>query len=278
MSLRPASRCCCRLSLLRGVQLIALYAILVGSWSILTLLTGDVTDGGDSTSPEPLQSVAFLETAFHTVAFFIGLKSLKGVAFRDPWRLRILLIYFISEVIVQGVAFTVRWMEVCSDWRGLHLLHRLMTVLPCPWRRVVLASIFVAESGLSLYLAYMVWSLIVRIEFGDIGAFRLRFAAAELADRGATISDPWLFLSEVGAAAAAGGGGTLPIIGAGLMAGGLTGGGVAGGGGAEGSRGTGVPPPFSGQPRRLELAPETEAPEAPPPPPEPFRGRAQRLD
>mmetsp|Transcript_88428 Transcript_88428/g.247346 ORF Transcript_88428/g.247346 Transcript_88428/m.247346 type:complete len:224 (+) Transcript_88428:105-776(+) len=179
MRIRPARFCCCTCSLLKGVQLIASYTVLVGILSILTLLRKDGT--GKAVASEPLRAAALSETAFHTIAFFVGLRALKAVVCCDARRLRTLLFYQVFDLGVAVFVFVVRWVEVCAEWGGLPHPYGLLARLPCGTRRLALVAVFAAGEVLGIHFAYVVWSLVLRIEAGELGPARDR-PGAELAD------------------------------------------------------------------------------------------------
>jgi len=252
MAPRPAENCCGFCPLPQGVQIIASYIVVVGMFSFLSLFMHSPSKAGQ---PESLAIVQGCQTVVHTFALFAGFKGLVGIMLNDPGRLRSLLRYQVAELTMSCIAFVCKEVEACTELRRLQRLRRPPAGAPhmsCGIARLRLLVEFTIISSLLSYFAFIVWSLIARMEAGELGPrppFLDLDGEHELADR-AGLADPWLS------------GGMVPLAG------------LAGGGGvaaAAGADGAGAPRPFSGAPRRLA---EQQAPEAC----EPFAGTPHRLE
>lgn len=249
----PAEHCCGACPLLQGVQIIASYTVVVGTFSLLSLLMKGPAD--KPIQSETFQAVEFLETAFHTLAFFAGLKGLLGVMFRDPRRLRVLFFYHVGELLVKGIAFIFREAEACEELRKLERLHRSTQKMDCQSARIAFLIEFIIHAMLFSYFAYVIWSLVTRLESGELGLGRTGLdLEQELADR-AVLADPWLFVGT---------GDTSTLLqNRPLLTTPLT--------GANGRQQGGAPRPFSGAPRNLNEGGGEPAAS------EPFQGTPHRL-
>lgn len=163
----PAEQCCCVCSLPQGVQAISWYSVIVGALSMLSLLMNGLVDSPVRSRLE--QAVGLLETLFHSLAFFAGLKGLLGVMFRDSKPLRTLLLYHASELVVRSVSFLFREADACSELRRLQILHRAPQDMTCETPRIAMLLTFVVHCATLLYFVYVVWSFIVRLQSGEFG-------------------------------------------------------------------------------------------------------------
>mmetsp|Transcript_40052 Transcript_40052/g.101737 ORF Transcript_40052/g.101737 Transcript_40052/m.101737 type:complete len:261 (+) Transcript_40052:105-887(+) len=260
MPLQPAENCCGACPLLQGVQIIASYTVVVGTFSLLSLLMKWPAD--KPVASESMQVVEFLETVYHTLAFFAGLKGLIGVMFRDSRRLRVLFLYHLGELIVKGIAVIVMEAEACEELRRLQRLHKTAENADCQKARIELFLEFCIHGALFSYFAYVIWSLVSRLESGELGRRGgLGDLDQELADRG-VLADPWLFMGSSDTQHA--------LLQRAPLTSTLTEGAGSRGGGR--SAGSGAPRPFSGAPRNLNERGEQPSPN------EPFQGTPHRLD
>mmetsp|Transcript_32409 Transcript_32409/g.69424 ORF Transcript_32409/g.69424 Transcript_32409/m.69424 type:complete len:264 (-) Transcript_32409:69-860(-) len=260
----PAETCCWTCPLLQGAQIISSYTVLVGAFSILSLL---LQGPDDEVTSETLQTVNLFDRGFHTLAFCAGMKGMIGVMFRDVRRLRVLLLYLVVEMAVKGVNVIFREVEACDELKRMEALeveraahsdnahhHHKLRFADCSWVRIALFGDFLFHTALFAYFAYILWSLIKRLEAGEFRMSVFADLEQELADR-AVLEEPWLWSgqqegqtdnqnqSRVGAARLAGPAG----------------------------RGRGLPRPFSGAPRNLSENEEQASLQ-------PFQGTAHRLD
>mmetsp|Transcript_54639 Transcript_54639/g.158696 ORF Transcript_54639/g.158696 Transcript_54639/m.158696 type:complete len:270 (-) Transcript_54639:99-908(-) len=264
----PAEQCCCSCDLPKGVQIISSYTVIVGTFSMLSLVMRGPADRPEESVTA--QAVDSLETVYHSLALFAGLKGLMGIMFLDPRRLRLLLTYHIVELLVKTIVLVFREAEACEELRRIQNLHhnsaRRMT---CENARLFLFLEYTFHTVLFTYFVYIIWSLIVRLEGGEFGPRRTAFDLdQELADR-AVLAEPWLFLGPADSQNSA-----L------LQRATITGGhvpnshasGAGGAGFGAGGRQGGAPRPFSGAPRNLnEQGAEASASE-------PFQGTPHRLE
>lgn len=260
MSPPPAEHCCCACPLLQGVQIIASYTVVVGTYNLLSLLMRGPAD--EPAQSESLQVVSFLETVYHTLAFFAGLKGLIGIMFRDSRRLRVLFLYNIGDLLVKSVTLIFREAEACDELRKRHSLHPTAVPMNCETARVLVMTEYVIHTALFAYFVYVIWSLITRLESGELGLRRGMDMDQELADR-AVLVDPWLFIGAGDASNSLMS--RAPLVPGAPQAG-------AGERGAAAGRGGGVPRPFSGAPRNLDERGQQPASS------EPFQGTAHRLE
>mmetsp|Transcript_9781 Transcript_9781/g.18920 ORF Transcript_9781/g.18920 Transcript_9781/m.18920 type:complete len:248 (-) Transcript_9781:131-874(-) len=244
---RPAEHCCGACPLLQGVQIVASYTVVVGMFSLLSLLMR----GPAAKHPGPPEMLLFVEwcqTFIHTVALFAGLKGLIGVMFRDPARLRTLLRYHIAELVVSSVGVVLKEVEACEELRKLRQIHKSPKI-DCTSARVLLMVEFAIHAFLFSYFAFVIWSLIARLEAGELGVRPpLLDPEHELADRSG-FSDVWPL------GRTAGDGNSLWMQRVPLS------------GGPSAAAG---PQPFSGAPRTLSDQQAVA--------PEPFHGTAHRLE
>mmetsp|Transcript_77346 Transcript_77346/g.195321 ORF Transcript_77346/g.195321 Transcript_77346/m.195321 type:complete len:217 (-) Transcript_77346:170-820(-) len=205
---------------------------------------------------ETVQAVEFLKDVFLTLAFFAGLKGLIGVMFRDPRRLRVLFFYHVGELFVKGIAFIFREAEACVELKKLQRLHSSAKKMDCQSARFFFLLEFSIHAVLFSYFAYVIWSLVTRLESGELGLRRTGLdLEQELADR-AVLADPWLFMGTGDASALLQ---NRPPLSTPLT-------------GANSRQQGGAPRPFSGAPRNLNERGGEPAPN------EPFQGTPHRLE
>eukprot|EP00440_Ansanella_granifera_P072651 gb/GFBE01078838.1/.p1 GENE.gb/GFBE01078838.1/~~gb/GFBE01078838.1/.p1 ORF type:complete len:253 (+),score=44.73 gb/GFBE01078838.1/:1-759(+) len=252
MAPQPAETCCLSCSLLQGVQVIASYTVVVGSFSMLSILVGGPKN--TETQSVALTTVDFLQTMVHTLALFAGFKGLIGVLLRDAHRLRVLLLYHVCELLMSCLALIVRLAKGCQQLEHLQKLHKTKLKLDCSSLQASLILEFAIHAALIAYFAFIIWSLATRLEAGELGQPSL-FGDQEMADRTGTLGDPWLFLQPPGSE-------TSSIL---FQQRAPLSGVRAGGAGSAG------PTPFSGAPRNLDDQQATSSPE-------PFSGTPYRLE
>lgn len=170
MTPSPAERCC-GWPLVQGVQAIAFFSILGGSLSLLSLV---VVGPPQSTKDRPFffVLVEFVQQVVHTLALFSGLKGMIGVCIKDPGRIRVLLAYYIVELVVGSVAFVCSMCEVCDLISRYNEKHQndpdnKSPPMDCATARNFLAVDFVLHTGIFLYFTYIIWSFLVRLVAGE---------------------------------------------------------------------------------------------------------------
>jgi len=134
----------------------------------------------------------------------------------------------------------------CQELEMLQKLHPQKEIqkMSCGTFQVHIFAMFLAQGAIMGYFAFIIWSLIVRIEAGEMGQPSL-LRDQELAERAGALGDPWLFVNAPGSD---------------MRPNEFRGHGPAG------------PTPFSGAPRNLEeqsTGPQTT---------EPFQGTPYRLE
>lgn len=171
------------------------YTVVVGGFSVLSLLTGRSREAAGESVLSAL--IDCVQTFVHSLALLAGLKGLVGIMYRDPRRLRTLLIYHIGEVAMRTVAVVFRVAEACDELKRLQRLHKMMKI-DCASARMALVAEYCIHATLFSYFIYIIWSLIVRLEAGELG--RPQLFDHELADRaGLTESfPPWFFMGHPG--------------------------------------------------------------------------------
>eukprot|EP00928_Gymnodinium_smaydae_P064625 TRINITY_DN47908_c0_g1_i1.p1 TRINITY_DN47908_c0_g1~~TRINITY_DN47908_c0_g1_i1.p1 ORF type:complete len:263 (+),score=47.36 TRINITY_DN47908_c0_g1_i1:43-789(+) len=245
--LQPAERCCGHRSLLQGVQLIASYTVVVGTFGVLSFLVGSTENEHQSETAAILQCLHIFMNSF---ALYAGLKGLIGVIIRDSQRLRVLMYYQMGDLVVSIITFVVKEITACEELKRLQQKHKGVKV-SCSSARVALGVEFCMHFLLFAYFLFIIWSLLTRLESGQADLL----AEHELAERGAALGlgDPWLFVGPPM--------GTEDASSALLR---------RSGSGNGNGRGAQVPQPFSG--------PAQSLPTEPPGMPEPFSGTAYRLE
>lgn len=186
----PAERCCGRRPLLQGVQIIASYTVVVGMLGVLAFLTRTSGDKEERTASQALILVELLQGVMNAFALYAGLKGLIGVLLRDAQRLRVLFIYHIGQLLNVCVTSGYELVEACQTLERLQREHKAIAVT-CQEHRTVLLVDFSIHLMLCTYFTYIVWSLVVRLEDGELG-LPSTFGDHELAYRG--LGDPWLFV------------------------------------------------------------------------------------
>eukprot|EP00434_Breviolum_minutum_P026389 symbB.v1.2.023330.t2/scaffold2128.1/size88402/8 len=140
-------------------------------------------------------------------------------------RLRVLMLYHLCSLLLMCLELVVGFIKGCQELEMLQKLYHRKELLKmdCNTYQARLCVKFVFEAGLMSYFAFIIWSLIVRIEAGELGEPSL-LREQELADR--ALGDPWLFVQTPGESATF----------------------------LRRERGHPAPTPFSGVPRNLEDA------------------------
>eukprot|EP00933_Yihiella_yeosuensis_P083238 TRINITY_DN97432_c0_g1_i1.p1 TRINITY_DN97432_c0_g1~~TRINITY_DN97432_c0_g1_i1.p1 ORF type:complete len:255 (-),score=42.23 TRINITY_DN97432_c0_g1_i1:218-982(-) len=254
MAPQPAQTCCMSCSLLQGAQVIASYTVVIGFFSVLSLLMGPAET---ESQPMSLTIVDFMVKVVHFIALIAGLKGLVGVVLRDPVRLRVLLTYHVLELFTSVIRLIVQEAKGCEQLERLEELSKTKTKLDCASFQYAMLIQFVIHASLISYFAYIIWSLITRLENGDITS-ALGLGETELGDRSALgLGDPWLFVhpSSMGTDPNALLQQRAPL---------------------RGNSGQGAPQPFSGAPRNL--GEQQAGTQAQPAAPAPFQGTPHRLE
>lgn len=238
--------------------MIASYQVVTGGFSILSLITGRSREAAGESELSAI--IDCVQTFVHSLALLAGLKGLVGIMYRDSQRLRILLVYHVGELMMRSVAIVFREVEACRELKRLQELHHdKMAKIDCASARTALFAEYCIHCALFCYFMYMIWSLITRLEAGELGRPQLFDHELGQLDRtglGESMP-PWFFMNHQGDTNA----GLLQQQRTGLLPG-L-------------NAASGNPPPFSGEPRTLEdLHPALgSAPSI-----QPFRGTPHRLE
>eukprot|EP00435_Cladocopium_sp_Y103_P057329 s819_g19.t1 len=113
-------------------------------------------------------------------------------------RLRVLMLYHLCALLLLCLERVVGFVKGCQELEmEKKLTHREEILkMDCNTYQVRLCIKFVLDAGLMSYFAFIIWSLIVRIEAGELGEPSL-LREQELADR--ALGDPWLFVQTPGA-------------------------------------------------------------------------------
>mmetsp|Transcript_41821 Transcript_41821/g.90639 ORF Transcript_41821/g.90639 Transcript_41821/m.90639 type:complete len:256 (+) Transcript_41821:47-814(+) len=198
MAPSPAETCCLSCTLLQGVQVISTYTVVSGSINMLGLLMN-----GPRSVPSHsviLATVEFLNMMLHTFALFAGFKGLIGVLLKDVERLRVLMLYHLCALLLLCLERVVGFVKGCQELEMEKKLTNREEILKmdCNTYQARLCLKFVLDAGLMSYFAFIIWSLIVRIEAGELGEPSL-LREQELADR--ALGDPWLFVQTPGESA-----------------------------------------------------------------------------
>jgi len=189
----PAEHCCGVCPLLQGVQIIASYTVAMGTFAMLSLLVrGPAEKPAQSTL---VQIVEFIDNIYHVFALFAGMKGLLGVILKDARRLRSLLIWHCGEIVLWCVAFVFREVEACKELKNLQQLHQAAPQWDCHSIRVSLLVEFAVFSLLFSYFAYVIWSLVKRLEAGELGT-RAGLDYEHEMISGGLLADPWLFVGS----------------------------------------------------------------------------------
>lgn len=170
---RLAETFCGCWSLLRGVQMVASYTVVISGFSMIALF-GAGRIPGQSTAVAVMQCIQRL---MHMMGLFAGLKGLTGVALREPSRLRMLLIYYVMELIVNIVDMVVREAMACVDLASFQRLHphnstdhsSQIDKVECSSVRWVVFMDYTVYALFYAYVAYAIWSLMIRLEDCEFG-------------------------------------------------------------------------------------------------------------
>eukprot|EP00929_Paragymnodinium_shiwhaense_P106879 TRINITY_DN72703_c0_g1_i1.p1 TRINITY_DN72703_c0_g1~~TRINITY_DN72703_c0_g1_i1.p1 ORF type:complete len:280 (+),score=56.63 TRINITY_DN72703_c0_g1_i1:87-926(+) len=177
----PATSCCGR-QLPQGVQIIATYAVIVGTFGIVVLLarpTALVEQKSDS-----LAVLVWLQTCLNVFAFYAGLQGLLGCMLRHAGKLQWLLGYNVGELVFSVVALVVQELQACPEKFQPHAEHKDGSLsredvkVDCAAERVCLVLECLIHCVFVGYCAYMVWSMSMRLGRGE-----LRHPEDELLDR-----------------------------------------------------------------------------------------------
>lgn len=263
--IQPAERCCGGCPLLQGVQIIASYSVVMGSFSLLSLLRKEPADGsGESQS---LVIVSSMQMLLRTFALFAGLKGLIGICTKTAQPLRVLLFYHVADLALSSVAIILQELDACHELAEVQRMHELAEAqhmhtskhppkITCDQARLVLAMGYCIHSFMTGYFAYVIWSLIVRLEADDF------LFESELAERGGLggpwANDPFVLFGQGSPGDPHNLNGPLfhrvppnaPFGGPAFMGGGGRGA-WASAAAAGGDSGTAPPRPFAGEPRNL---------------------------
>jgi hypothetical protein len=242
---------------LQGVQIVASYTVVVGVVNFLALFTGRPwTSSGESAAAAFIDSV---QTLIHALALVAGLKGLVGVMLRDPQRLRVLYLYHAGELVVSCFAILFREIEACKELSKLQRAHRVPWV-DCPSARLAHLFLFTIHFCLFSYFADIGWSLVKRLEAGELGRPPL-LGDHELVDQTGLLDlfAPWPGMQH---------GSLQHPPGSGVE----TGSSLLGAHRGPQANATGSAPPFSGQPRTLAEQGQPQQGL------QPFTGQAHRLE
>merc|ERR1719359_1137636 len=143
--------------------MIASYEVVTGGFSVLSLLTGR---SREATGRSELSAIIdCVQTFVHSLALLAGLKALVGIMYRDPRRLRILLVYHVGELFMRSLAIVFREMEACAELKRLQQLHHhKMANIDCSSARIAIFVEYCIHVVLFGYFIYAIWSLITRLE------------------------------------------------------------------------------------------------------------------
>ncbi|CAE7831486.1 unnamed protein product, partial [Symbiodinium necroappetens] len=87
----------------------------------------------------------------------------------------------------------------CQELEMLQKLHPQNAIqkMSCGTFQVHIFAMFLVQGAIMGYFAFIIWSLIVRIEAGEMGQPSL-LRDQELAERAGALGDPWLFVNAPG--------------------------------------------------------------------------------
>jgi len=227
--------------------MIAAYTVFIGGFCVLSLLTGRSRESAGQS--ETAAIIECVQTFVHSLGLLAGLKGMVGVMYRDPRRLRVLLIYHIGDLAMRGISIVFREVEACEELARLQRQQKMLKI-DCPSARVVLLVEFCIHSIFFSYVIFIIWSLIVRLEAGELGSPPF-LGEHELDDHAGESWPPWLFVGHPGETNAALLQNRTPLN--------------------TGGPAVGAPAPFSGAPRTLQDQPQSQGLE-------PFRGTPHRLE
>lgn len=257
--LEPAERCCefcgggCHL--LQGVRLIATYTAVNGCFAVFALLADRSAEtAGQSKEAQAVESIYSFVQAFALVA---GFQGMVGVILRSKWRLTMLFLYQILDLLTRCLAITFRVSDACNELARLQEKGKLLQ-LNCHAVRTHIMVEFTIRTVLFTYFAFVTWSLVKRLETGDLMPQSIFDEGYEMGDRAAFPDTLW----------GGGGRGDLnAVLAQQRLLSGAQGAGNSGGGDVEQQR------PFTGAPRTMAEAQPLQQQTM-----EPFRGTAHRLD
>lgn len=258
--LEPAERCCeccgggC--NLLQGVRLIATYTAVNGFFAVFALLADRSAEtAGQSQEAAAVESIYSFVQAFALIA---GFQGMVGVILRSKWRLTMFFLYQIIDLLTRCLAITFRVSDACHELARLQEKGKLLQ-LDCHAVRTRIVVEFTIRTVLFTYFAFVTWSLVKRLETGELMPQTIFDEGYEMGDRAAFPDTLW--------GGGGGGRGDLNAVLAQqrLLAGAQ--GNSGGGGDVEQQR------PFTGAPRTMAEAQPFQQQTM-----EPFRGTAHRLD
>jgi len=168
----PAERCCGHCGggwhLVQAVRMIASYMVGVGAFSVATLFTDGSKDSrGES---EVTAVVASIHNFIRSLALIAGLQGIVGVVLQVRWRLGILLFYQVLELVSKCLVTAFRVAEACKWLARLHDKGKLLNA-ECSTVRTEMLTQFTVQTCIFAYLAFITWSLMKRLETGDLSNF-----------------------------------------------------------------------------------------------------------
>eukprot|EP00929_Paragymnodinium_shiwhaense_P004771 TRINITY_DN105952_c0_g1_i1.p1 TRINITY_DN105952_c0_g1~~TRINITY_DN105952_c0_g1_i1.p1 ORF type:complete len:257 (-),score=56.89 TRINITY_DN105952_c0_g1_i1:171-941(-) len=160
--LRPAERCCCR-PLQEGVKVISTYTVLMGLFGVMSFFVDHDFGAHGSAFVVAMTLQQFL----NVFGLYAGFKGLMGNVWRDPRRLRVLLFYHVLQILAHFVMIGAEEMEACrmlAYWKQRR--HELDNVT-CGEVEQQLVFDLVLRTSFLVYCAYIIWSLVARLEAGE---------------------------------------------------------------------------------------------------------------
>lgn len=148
--------------------MIASYTVVTGAFSVLALLTDRSKEPrGESETAAVVESI---HTFVRSLALIAGLQGVVGVMLQAKWRITLLLLYQVVELLTNCVVTVFRAVEACERLALLQEAGKLLKV-DCSTVRMEIFVQFTMQTCLFSYLAFITWSLVKRLETGDLGNF-----------------------------------------------------------------------------------------------------------
>lgn len=148
--------------------MIASYTTVTGAFSVLALLTDRSKEPvGESEAAAVAESI---HTFVRSLALIAGFQGIVGVMLQARWRLGVLLLYQIVEMVTGCLVTVFRLIQACNRLARLQDAGKLLKV-DCSTVRVEILMQFAMQTCLFSYLVFITWSLVKRLETGDLGTF-----------------------------------------------------------------------------------------------------------
>jgi len=148
--------------------MIASYTVVIGAFSTVALFTnGSKESRGES---EVTAVVASIHNFIRSLALIAGLQGMVGVMLQVRWRLGVLLFYQVLELVTKCLVTIFRVAEACKWLARLHDEGKLLKV-DCSTVRMEMLMQFTVQTCIFSYLAFITWSLVKRLETGDLSNF-----------------------------------------------------------------------------------------------------------